>query len=418
MIYRKNLKFFLLFTFLIALPNLTYSASPRNIFWPVQAVDTVKYSRDLAREKLNNESFDAVINKQVVNIASLGATHIVIATPYDKEFFPFLKRWVNAGRKNNLKIWFRGNWSGWEGWFSYGVISREEHISKTKNFILDNPDLFESGDIFTACPECENGGPTGDPRFSGDVAGHRKFLIDEHNVMASSFKKIGKNVVYNFNSMNGDVARLIMDKATTKALGGVVTIDHYVRTSEKLVSDIKDFSEKSGGKVVLGEIGVPIPDIHGRLNDSEQAKWMDDTLNKLVKMPEVIGINYWLSYGGSTSLWSEKGNIKPIAGTIKNFYKPKLLTGYIMDALDKPISNASIKNGYATSTSESNGYFEIPYIYSESSLNLNISANEYNIKNIAIKNLGDIQEIKLDKIDSGFWFNVVKSIRNFFAFLY
>src|SRR3989344_6298983 len=85
----------------------------------ITSIDTMKYSRDVAREKLNSSSFDEVIDKQVSEISATGATHIAIGTPYDDEFLPFLKRWVVAARKYNLKVWFRGNLSGWEEWFGY-----------------------------------------------------------------------------------------------------------------------------------------------------------------------------------------------------------------------------------------------------------------------------------------------------------
>ena len=108
------------------LASQTIIINPR--FWEVQSIDTMKYSRDLSREKLKDPSFDTVIDRQVKAIAETGATHVAISTPYDEEFLPILKRWASAARNYNLKIWFRGNWSGWEKWFDYKSISREEHI--------------------------------------------------------------------------------------------------------------------------------------------------------------------------------------------------------------------------------------------------------------------------------------------------
>src|SRR3989344_5208595 len=166
-------------------------------WWQVQSIDTMKYSRDIAGEKLKDTSFDRVIEDQVDKIARTGATHIAIATPYDEEFLHFLRRWVNAARKKNLLVWFRGNFSGCEGWFGYAKINPDEHLTKTKNFIENHADLFSDGDIFTSCPECENGGP-GDPRQTRDVDGHRRFLIDEYNVAKSAFSKINKKVLPGF----------------------------------------------------------------------------------------------------------------------------------------------------------------------------------------------------------------------------
>ncbi|MBI2034362.1 MAG: hypothetical protein HYT11_01380 [Candidatus Levybacteria bacterium] len=293
--------------------------------WSVQSIDTMKYSRDPSREKLHDPSFYAVIEQQVNAIAETGTTHISIGTPYDDEFLPILREWVKAARSHNLNVWFRGNWSGWEEWFDYQKITISEHIAKTEKFILSHPELFEDGDVFTPCPECENGGP-GDPRRTGDVAEYRKFLMDEYKVTSKAFKSIKKNVASNYLSMNGDVARLIMDKETTKKLDGIVTIDHYVRSPEKLVSDIKEIARNSGGQVVLGEWGAPINDIHGSMSEEQQAVWINAAFEQLTGLPELKGMNYWTSFGGSTELWDKKGNARKAVSVLTKYYIPSKTT--------------------------------------------------------------------------------------------
>lgn len=288
----------------------------------IKSIDTMKYSRDIAREKANDPSFDAVIEKQVFDIAQTGATHIAVGTPYDKEFVPFLKRWVDPARKNNLKVWFRGNLSGWEHWFNYPPIDRRAHIKLTGEFILENPDLFEEGDIFTSCSECENGG-SGDPRKTGDVLGFRNFLIEEYNSNKEAFLKINKKVSTGYFSMNYDVAKLIMDRQTTKALGGIAVIDHYVNSPAKLASDAKSLALQTGGNIVFGEMGAPIPDLNGEMSENEQADWINQALGRLFNMPEVIGINYWVNVGGSTRIWDADGKPKKAVEIIKKFYTVK-----------------------------------------------------------------------------------------------
>jgi len=292
----------------------------RTHFWLVASIDTMKYSRDIAREKLGDSSFDRVIEKQIKDIAETGATHVAVGTPYDEEFLPFLKRWVGTARKYKLKVWFRGNWSGWEHWFGYSSIDRDTHIEKTVKFILGNPDLFVDGDVFGACNECENGGP-GDPRHNRDAKGHAAFLIEEYKASKTAFEKIGKKVASNYNSMNGDVANLIMDKETTKALGGIVVVDHYVASPEQLIIDIKALARKSGGKIVLGEFGAPIPDIHGKMSEEEQSEWFENFLGKLYNMEDVIGLNYWTNVGSSTELWTGSGKEKKAVRIIGKYYK-------------------------------------------------------------------------------------------------
>ncbi len=308
----------------IATPNTPIvlpAPSPRPN-WEVMSIDTMKYSRDIAREKLNERSFDQVIETQVKNIAATGATHIAIATPYDEEFIPFLTRWVDSARSHGLKVWFRGNFSGWEKWFDHDQMSREDHIIATKAFIKANPQIFEDGDLFTPCPECENGGP-GDPRLTGDIVGHRRFLIATHDAATQAFWEIGKKVSVGYHSMNYDVALAIMDRPTTAALGGIVTIDHYVKSPTKLNDDVTKIAELSGGKVFLGEYGAPIPDIHGKLSEQEQAQWLEDSLSLLKHNPNLVGISYWVSVGGSTQIWSEDGSPKQALTTLTKYYSQR-----------------------------------------------------------------------------------------------
>ncbi len=300
----------------------SYPVSPRPTprpLWAIRSIDTMKYSRDLAREKRTDDSFDAVIDQQVKAIAQTGASHVAIATPYDAEFIPYLSRWVKTARKYKLKVWFRGNFSGWEKWFDHKRITRTEHLDMTTNFIMDNSYLFEDGDIFTPCPECENGGP-GDPRMTGDIVGHRQFLIDSTRVGNDAFAKIGKKVEVGYHSMNYDVAMAVMDKETTQAVGGIVAIDHYVSSSDKMIKDIESIKERSGGKIFLGEFGAPIPDLNGKMTEDQQSVWLSQTLTLLAGNNSVVGLNYWVNVGGSTQLWSEDGTPRKGVTTLSSFY--------------------------------------------------------------------------------------------------
>lgn len=331
-------------------------------WWEVQAVDTMKYSRDNSRQYLSNQKVaKQVVEQQVQQIAEVGATHIAIATPYDAEFLPILRLWVAEARKHNLKVWFRGNWSGWEGWFDYPKISRKEHLEKSKAFISNNPELFVDGDIFSACPECENGGP-GDPRMNNDKAGHQKFLKDEHDAMLEAFEEIEKEVDVSYNSMNGDVAKLIMDPATTKALGGLVVVDHYVRTSQQLVTDVEKYAVQSQAEVFLGEFGAPIPDLQGNMTEKQQAEWLRETLQGLTEVTQLRGMSYWTNRGGSTAIWNDTGKPRQAVAVLAEFFKPVLVTGTVTNVDGVMLSEAVIVSKHKQAVSSADGSFTLPII--------------------------------------------------------
>ncbi len=369
-------------------------------WWDVQSIDTMKYSRDVARQYKNDPEFDLVIDRQIAAIAGTGATHVAIATPYDDEFTPFLTRWVEAARKYGLKIWFRGNFSGWEGWFDYPGMSRDEHTKKIQEFILYNRKLFVDGDIFSTCPECENGGP-GDPRKTRDVAGYRQFLTTEYRAAKKAFATLNIKVAANYFSMNGDVARLIMDPETTKALDGLVVIDHYVKTPAQLAKDIKEIARSSGGRVMLGEFGAPIPDIHGSMSELEQAKYISEVFETVSGLEELVGINYWTAVGGSTEIWNARGAARPAVEAISRVYKPPVYMVTVKTQQNKPVSAAEINLAGRTALTDDEGVARLPYLIKTTTIS--VDHKNYGRQIFAVPAESDKMEIILVEKSPDWW---------------
>ena len=401
--------FLVFFVFICLLKPKGVGAS-RN-YWEIQSIDTMKYSRDMAREWGNNLITEKIIQSYIEKIASTGANYMAVGTPYDNEFIPFMKFWVEAARKSGLKVWFRGNFSGWEGWFGYPKITKEDYLEKLSNFILANENLFEEGDVFTPCTECENGA-LGDPRETNNLKEYREFLIKTYDVSIDAFDKISKKVKVGFYSMNADVARLVMDKMTTKKLGDVVVIDHYVKDPEKLALDVEEISELSGGKVVLGEFGAPVPDIHGEMNEEEQSEWIGKVLNHLSKVPSLIGVNYWVSFGGTTAIWNNDGSEKPSVSILRGYYSPDVLRGKLLNALGNPVKKALIIVDSKKTTSNENGEFEI--LISPSSKMIVIDAYGYREEIREIVEVENIKEIVLEKKRENLLFKFQKFIYEIF----
>lgn len=362
--------------------------------WNIQSIDTMKESRDRARAKLNDNSYDEEIERQVRNISKTGANFIAVDTPYDEEFFPFLERWVRIARRYDLHVWFRGNWSGWEGWFDYSkTLSREGHIQKTKNFITDHTDIFRNGDIFSPCPECENGGP-GDPRATHDVFGYRAFILNEYERSLAAFSNIGKNVQVLFPS-NLDVAKLVFDSETTQKLGGVVAIDHYINDPSKMVSDISDIARRSGGRVVLGEFGIPL-DPRSSMTDRDQVDWIQEVLRSVSNLDEIEGVNYWINTGGPTELWRKNGEARESVSVIREYFMPRILYGKVTDDHFCPIANAHISIAGEDALSRSDGAYEIRNIDAPST-HVSISADGF-FENFGTVSFEYIRIVKKDVI--------------------
>jgi hypothetical protein len=307
----------------------------------VQSIDTMKYSRDLARERLRSVSFDAEIASQMKLIKASGATHAAIDTPYDSEFIPILSRWVSAARKENLLVWFRGNFSGWEGWFGYPKITEDAHAELLEKFIDENQALFEDGDIFSPCPECENGGP-GDPRQTGNRSGFNDFITREYEIATEKFSSLKKDVRVAY-SMNADIARDEIRLATAHTIGSLLLLDHYVPTSTQFLSDIQEIGRTQESSIGIGEFGSPILDVHGRQTIDAQAKFVGDILKGLYEMPERIPmLNYWTLKGGTTALITQANEPKEVYKVISAYYLSPAITGKIVNEDENGLKNAVI----------------------------------------------------------------------------
>ena len=309
----------------------------------VQSIDTMKYSRDISGQVLDNPAhFKLLVDKQMALISGAGATHVAIGTPYDAKFLPVLRLWVASARAHHLSVWFRGNFSGWEGWFDYQKIDRDEHKRLLKHFLTSTPDLFINGDVFTPCPECENGG-TGDPRQTGDVSGYNNFLIEEKSIADAAFA-LQHKIITVYPSMNADIAKYVISDAVTRAFGGTVLIDHYVRTPEQFASDIQAIPQKINAQIGLGEIGAPIPDLNGDMTEAEQATYVDRLFAAMYMHSDVIPVvNYWVLSGGTTALVNDDGSTRKVYEVLQNYFKAVDVHGTVRNSLGENISTVTLK---------------------------------------------------------------------------
>lgn len=328
--------------------------------WKYQCIDTMKTSRDKARMWAKHAKLDALISREMKAIKDMGANCVALDTPYDDEFLPYLKKWVGAARKEDLHIWYRGNFSSWEGWFNYPKgMTEQELFSRTTAFIKDNASLFEDHDIFTPAPEGENGGPF----EQVEVDEHEKFrafLIKEHVVAKAAFQDIGRDVEVNWMSMNGGLAKRMFDQPTIDALDKTVALDHYIKTAPEMGEFIRYFAEKYGAKVVLGEFGAPIPDINGEMSEREQAEFIESLFRELYREKNhVEGVNYWVLFDSSTELYNKNFTPRLAANIVKKYFKPNVIQGRITDDIDVPVAGILVRtkdNMNSTSTDKDGNF--------------------------------------------------------------
>lgn len=334
-----------------------FGAEYSGLLWKHQCIDTMKFSRDRAREWATRNDLQDIIDGQMRKIRDMGANCVAIGTPYDEEFVSYLTKWVIGARRYGLHVWYRGNLSGWEGWFGYPKITEPEiHHRQIDTFINLHPDLFAEGDIFTPAPEPENGGP-GDPRTTGRRSEFLRFLTDSYATCSAAFSSINKSVTCGYFSMNGDVARDILDKETVKNTGNVIVIDHYVREADKMAADIRLLALKYDSSVMVGEMGAPIPDVNGPMSEHEQAIFLESILSAIFhEGPNVIGVNYWVLTGGTTALFNDDGTEREAASVVRKFFRPGLVTGTVKNTLGDVLKLVTIDSDRTLNVSLDGNY--------------------------------------------------------------
>ena len=382
--------------------------------WPVRSVDTMKTSRDKARVRLYDLKFDEEIEKELLAVKNLGANYVAIDTPYDDEFLPYLKRWVKQARKTGLKIWFRGNWSSWEGWFDYPKnLTPERHQAKTAEFIETHPNLFKDEDIFDPCPECENAGFWKQP---DDNEKYNEFLRNQRIVLKNSFSKIKRRVHTNIFSIIGGRAKEVLDKKTLDALDNLVTIDHYIKNPSSMAEYIDYFSQNFQTKVLVGEFGAPIPDINGSMDENQQAIFIDEVFQKLYKnKTDVFGINYNVLSQGTTKLLNDDGTERQAVGVIKNYFMPGVVKGIVTNTLGDQLKNIPVKTGDGLNITATGRQGHYTIVIPASTVDIAVGGNKYKTvvqKEVVGRGAEITRDVVLEPQKIGFIYRIRLTIQN------
>lgn len=392
-----------------------------NRLWDYQCLDTMKFSRDTARQFMSErEEANEFIKKEIDIIKSFGANCLAVATPYDEEFIPILEEWVNAAHDANLKVWFRGNFSGWENWFDYPKFTNEQqHHTATRNFLQKHNNLLKPGDIFTPAPEAENG-IIGNPWESEARKERlRKFVTDSYKICSDTLIEVGKvEVKCGYFSANGDVAEKVYNPDTIANTGGVVVIDHYIKTSQRMSDDIQRLAENQKANVAIGEFGGPIPDINGTMTEDEQEKFVRELLRVFYEQKDKITlINYWVLRGGSTTLINDDGTEREVVEAIKDYYQPGKLNIKVVNTLGQSVDNVEVKteDGVQNLVTDEDGELGITLPAGDSILKVIKQDYEEKSESVKIMRVSSTDyTIELNPVDPSWWYWLRLKVKSVF----
>lgn len=306
-------------------PDLKYGIYP----WTVRSIDTQVVSKHW-----ENVTRDSIIN-QVKLIKETGANYVAIGTPYNR--LDDMRIWVEEIHNAGLNVWFRSHWNEWEGdWGVPSTLKPDEYLERTRVFILQNPELFKEGDSFSMCVEAENVGVgIGNKFLNWDE--FKKFVLNEIVVSNKAFEEIGlKGKVHtNWLSLNAWTVENIVDKDFANNIG-LITVDHYAGQSStigeldnstdlvnKTIKDLEYYHKKFGVPVLLGEWGYQI---YQEVSDVRQANVINQMFMKLRTLDFLVGVNYWVHMGNTSSLFMDEygSNPTPRLGSevLRNYYDP------------------------------------------------------------------------------------------------
>lgn len=250
----------------------------------IKGVDTMNQSKDKLRDPTTIED-----KRELVSMAkSLGITYMTVDTPYDSpkgtDSLKETRDWITAIREAGLHVSHRHMFTQFEGMYDQTKVPVKsmDYISKMQQWMRDNRDLIQPGDLWTPMPEPQNGGIVGancDPNKQiCDFQNPEEFNIFIQNLTNASretLNEIGREDVQvaccgfdmyiatgnlNPDRRNSPHPSFLTDK-TIQTLG-TIAIDHYPQVDPKTgkrrtyAEDIAEFAETFPGvPLLLTEVG-------------------------------------------------------------------------------------------------------------------------------------------------------------------
>ena len=228
-----------------------------------------------------------------------------------------------------------------------GIMTPAEYEAVERNFILAHASLFQSGDIFDACSEPEQGhywfNQYGEHWTSNApnsaTRDYNAFIRDTTDVANAAFQQAGlSGVITTIRSTNTFFATHpdVFEEATVKKLG-YITIDSYpeqattdpATAAKARVDELKTIENLWHLPIIIGEMGYSN---QVDVDDVTQQNVLRAEFQAMKPLSYIKGMNYWVgagtrTSGGYTHIFAKSGgqwSLRPAAYELSAFYKAKL----------------------------------------------------------------------------------------------
>jgi hypothetical protein len=340
----------LLFVLLLAIASLLMFYEPGHQKEPsigktlfISSIDTMKESKDT--DSSDRQLTQVQIASDIDLCASLNSNYITVDTHYNQD--TYMARWVQAIRATGKHVWFRPGFVEW-GTQDNGIMTPAMYLSRLRTFILTHASLFQPGDIFDGNAEPENGlywAATYGANWSNQAPNKatddfNSFLVGLTDTADQAFRQLGiKGIMTTVHSTDPWTAEHpeILYPSTVQRMGNLVTVDAYpdenttnpsTAANAWLQQLMSIHAARPTARILIGEMGYS-----NKINvdDTTQAKVLEEEFNALSSVPYLIGMNYWVGAGTDTSggythvFTGETGHwsFRPAAYVLASFYSKR-----------------------------------------------------------------------------------------------
>lgn len=308
-------------------PSRPSEAQAAVSFASLKGVDVMKFTKDT----MTNQPSDQEIQNIVNAVKGMNVTHISVSIPMDSDSdYPaggkpsprtasaLAQKWADTIHGAGLKVIWRGTWSGIEGIYGFekkvgasrfptGTAATAESdggstwLGKTYQYIVNNPNLFQVGDVWAPLPERTEGIFSDSTSFishsgSGLQTNFVNFFNDLKTVSDRAFSRLGKNGVITGMTANNysEVVSGWMPQSLFD-VNGVVAVDYYGinHSAAEMENDMRMMARTRGKAVFLQEWGDYW---NAGMSQTERTQYLNgiySVIEKLANEGVLMGFNYW-----------------------------------------------------------------------------------------------------------------------------